>query len=128
MSYCQEVDLTSLLAPATRIIDVAPTGPGTAAWLASRGHDRYLGLVAPEHVDAVRRQADGMELQFQPLTSASQVVRNNADLLILRSPFDRCLWSVRDLRHVRYVAIDAAAGLATVEGRLAQLAGSTMPV
>lgn len=123
MSYGAAVELTSLLSPESRIIDVGPTGFDVVRRLAEDGYGRYLGLIAPEQLAAARRQVDGLADRLHPLTSASQVVRNSTDLLILRGPFVRHLWFVPDLRHIRYVAIEAGSSRAAVEGRVAALAG-----
>jgi hypothetical protein len=123
MTYGSAVELTSLLTPSCRIIDVGATGHEIAATLARNGCERYLGLVAPERLAEVRGRAGDLSVRFHPLTSAEQAVRNSTDLLVLRGPLVRRLWPVRDLKHAKYVAIETGAAKVTAEARLAAMAG-----
>ncbi|WP_127128523.1 hypothetical protein [Georgenia sp. SYP-B2076] len=115
------MELTSLLGPRSRVIDVGADGPDVARWLAGRGHERYLGLVPPDRLEAVREAAGDLADRFVALDPPSLATRNSADLMIVRRPFAAYLWSFRDLRHVRYLAVEAGGGVRGVEAHLAGL-------
>lgn len=113
------VELSSLLKPESRVIDVGVTDSRVAQRLADQGHERYLGLVVPDRLEAVRREAGELRDRFHPLTSPSQTYRNSADVLILREPYVRRLWRVPDIRHVRHVVVDTATLTASAEAAAA---------
>jgi hypothetical protein len=118
-SYASAVELSCLLEPGSRIVDVGVSDPSVAVRLAEQGHERYLGLVAPELLSDVRRRAGGLQNRFHPVTSPTEAYLNNADLLILREPFVHRLWTVRNVSHVRYVAVDVRSGPASAEAAAA---------
>jgi hypothetical protein len=117
-------DLADVLEAGSRIIEVTPPSADMAAHLAEHGHDRYLGLVAPEDLATIRRGAGAVAERFQPLHSPEDVLRNDADLLILRGAFVGHLWRPTSLDHLAYVAFDAERSLEGIEGRLALAAES----
>jgi len=117
------VQLTSLLAIDSRILDVGATNPELAQRLAEDDRYRYLGLVMPEQLADIRRGADTLASRFHPLTSTSQVLGNSTDLLVLRDPFIPYLWSIGRLKHVRYIAVEVHPGPQRAEALIALLTG-----
>lgn len=111
-----------------RILDLGPTDAVAARRLREGGWGRYVGLVPPVAFSAVRADAGELASRFRPLDDAFDVAAASADLLILRGPFVRLLWSLQDLMAYRWVAVDlsvaegrAAAELARRRGRLARI-------
>lgn len=117
------MDLNRILRAESRILDVGAPGPELATGLTSQGYQHYLGLVAPSSLPQVRERADGLDHRFHALTSPSQVMRSSADLLILRRPFGRMLWSLRELRHLQYIAVETGSRSPSVEMYAAQMVG-----
>ncbi|WP_407344415.1 hypothetical protein [Pengzhenrongella phosphoraccumulans] len=117
------MDLNLILRTETRILDVGAPGPELAAALAARGNRRYLALVAPRDLVAVRARAAGIEQRFHALTAPAQAFKSSADLLILRGQYRRMLWSLRDLRHVEHIAVATGSGRPSAEVALAQVMG-----
>lgn len=109
-----------LVTPSTRIIEVGASDGDVAQALAQSGAQRYLGLVPTEAIGSVDVPPD-LAGRFHPLRSEGQVRQNNAELLILRAPFVRVLWGLRDLGHVRYIAVERATPSDWAEARAAQL-------
>ena len=114
------VELATLLEPGSRVIDVGADGSDVAAALASAGRERYLGLVPPTRLDAVRAGAGALADRFVAL-EPSIVARSSADAVILRAELTPLLWTFRDLSHARLVAVERPAGLGALEARAAQL-------
>ncbi|PVU83502.1 hypothetical protein DDP54_11410 [Cellulomonas sp. WB94] len=100
------MDLLSLLPPESRVIDVGATNADLARTLAAAGLTRYLGLVPAEQLDQARTSAGAIGSRLWPLNAPAQALRASCDVLVLRSPFARLLWVVRDLRDVRFVAVE----------------------
>lgn len=121
--YLAGMNLWDLLTPETRIIDVGVTAPVLAQALAGEGNHRYLGLVHGDLAGVRQRAGVIDQRRFQALTSSRLVTRNSTDLLVLREPFARRLWSVHELRHVRFLAVETRSRAAGAEARLARLAG-----
>ncbi|MCK6211017.1 hypothetical protein KZX45_10720 [Georgenia sp. EYE_87] len=114
------MELATLLEPGSRVIDVGADGADVAAALAAAGRERYLGLVPPARLDAVRARAGELAGRFVALEPAL-VARSSADVVILRADLAPYLWTFRDLSHARLVAVERRAGLRAVEARLAEL-------
>ena len=121
--YLLSVQLTSLLASESRVLDVGATDPDLAQRLAEDNRCRYLGLVMPDRLADVRHRAGALALRFHPLESISQVHRNSTDMLVIRKSLIPALWSVGEFRHVRYIAVEAGLGRESAEARLALLTG-----
>jgi hypothetical protein len=107
------------LSPTSRILELGAPDATVARWLRQSGYPRYLGLVEPHALDAVRAAAGQLSGRFHAMDSPTQGVRASTDLLILRAPYARMLWPTRDLRHLEYVAVERDASAAYLEGRLA---------
>jgi hypothetical protein len=114
------MELASLLGSG-RVIDVGATGPEVARALTAAGA-RYLGLVPPRRLAEVRAAAGELAERFHPLESADVVTRCSTDMLILRRGYGRLLWWLRDLRGVRYVAVEHERGVG-LERRAAEAVG-----
>lgn len=82
----------SMLLDTDRIIEVAPHDASTARFLNEHGCRRYLGLVPPAELARVRSDAGELADLFVPMQSADEVLRNNADVLILHGDHRRALW------------------------------------
>ncbi|KAE8764887.1 hypothetical protein GB883_06680 [Georgenia thermotolerans] len=89
--------------------------------LAEAGHARYLGLIPPDVLDLVRLGSPGLEHRLHPLHGTDQVLRSSTDVLLLRAPYTRLAWALRDLE-VRYLAVEVQ-GAASVGTRGAGLVG-----
>lgn len=109
-----------MVGPESRIIDVGVRDGGVAQACAAAGAHRYLGLVPPQSAGSLD-PPPGLENLFHRLHSVEQVRCNNADLLILRTEFVRVLWAMRDLGHVRHVAVELASPRDWVEGHVSQV-------
>jgi len=114
------VELAALLGPGSRVIDLGAEGPEVASALAADGRERYLGLVPPARLDEVRARAGSLADRFVAL-EPGLVARSSTDLVILRAEFGPCLWTFRDLRHARLVAVERRPGARALEVRLAEL-------
>ncbi len=112
------VDLASVFRRGSRVIDIGPTGAAEAARFHAAGLP-YLGLVPKNDLDAVRTAADEFAHRFHELAHASQVVRNNADILILRRPFTRFLWTAGQPNHCRHVLSESPRATEAVDTTLA---------
>ncbi|MFP5346774.1 MAG: hypothetical protein ACLGIA_07090 [Actinomycetes bacterium] len=106
------MDFSSLLSSSTRVLDVGVDHPDLAQELAEQGVERYLGLVVPERLAAVRAKGRVSPRRFQPLESATQAYRNSTDVLILREPLLHRLWTLSTFRHVTYLAVPVSASFA----------------
>lgn len=115
------MDLTSLLTAEDRVIDVGATSADVAEHLAAGGCPRYLALVPPAALTTVRSSTGDLAARFHPLDDPRAAIHNDTDVLVLRAPFARLLWSVRDLRHVRLVAVERLPGRPLTEAHLARL-------
>lgn len=102
--YCGRVDLTRLLGPDSRVLDIGVGDPGTALELAGAGVHRYLGLVPAD--GPVPPTPAALAGRFQPWTSAQQIFANSTDMLILRGSAQRAVWGIRDLRRPRHLALE----------------------
>jgi hypothetical protein len=100
------VDLLSLLPPESRVVDVGATTADLARTLAAAGLTRYLALVPAEQLERAPAGADALGVRFWPLTTPAQVLHASCDVLVLRAPFARLLWAVRDMRGVSIVAVE----------------------
>lgn len=114
---------TPALPPGTRVLDLGARDAAVAADLRAAGLDRYLGLVDPGHLATARRAAGDLADRLHPLPAPDVAARCSTDLLILRTDHVRVLWTVRDLGHLRYLAVERGAGLSGLEARLAVLVG-----
>ena len=117
------VDVNRILRAESRILDVGATGPELAATLAARGYERYLGLVRPSLVGDVRARAGATAHRFHPLSSPSQVFRCSADVLVLRAPFHRLLWPLRDLRHLEFILVEVGSRIPSPDFVAARVMG-----
>lgn len=98
-----------------RVLEIGARSPALARALAEAGATRYLGLVAggtPSSWGAVDPTTEG---RFHPLLTPEQARYNDTDLLVLRAPFTRGTWAVRDLRHVTHLAVECASPAAWLE-------------
>jgi hypothetical protein len=102
--YCGPVNLTRLLGPESRVLDVGVRDPGTALELAASGVRRYLGLAAAD--ESLGPLPAGLAARFQPWTSAQQIFASSSDLLILRGSAQRAVWGIRALRRPRHLALE----------------------
>ena len=108
-SLCRKlrrVNLLDLLSRDSRVLDVGATNDRMAAELSRSGIDRYLALVDPSTLGQIRSQSPRFERRIQPLHSTAQVVNSSTDVIVLRSAFAQLSWGLRDLRGVRYVAVE----------------------
>ncbi|MFD1506952.1 hypothetical protein FE374_04060 [Georgenia yuyongxinii] len=123
------MELTSLL-DGGRVIEVGATGPEVGRVLSAAGA-RYLGLVPTRRLVDVRKAAGELGQRFHPLQSGEVVMHSSTDMLVLRAGYSRLLWWLRDLRGVRYVAVEHEPGFG-LERRAAEalgrLGGRTRPV
>lgn len=103
------------MTPASRVLDVGARDAALADALAGAGVHRYLGLVPAAERDALAHPPTRFAGRFHPLLTPEQVHRNDADLLVLRAPFARAVWGVRDLAHVSHLAIERGSGPARLE-------------
>ena len=117
------MDLKCIVGAETRILDIGAPGPEFATSLALQGYSHYLGLVVPSRLQEIREHADVLGNRFHALTSPSQVTDSSADLLILRRPFRRMLWSARELRHLQFIAVEKGFGPEWVETAAARAMG-----
>ncbi|RYV49392.1 hypothetical protein [Pengzhenrongella frigida] len=117
------MDVNRILRPESRILDIGAPGPELAEALAARGYVHYLGLVPDAGLPSARARADGIADRFHALTSSNQAFKSSADLLVLRGGFRRLLWSLRDLRHVEYVAVEMGPGRPPIDLVLARAMG-----
>ncbi|WP_336728070.1 hypothetical protein [Cellulosimicrobium cellulans] len=114
---------TPALPPGTRVLDLGARDGAVATDLRAVGLDRYLGLVDPEHLEAARRAAGDLADRLHPVPTPDVAARCSTDLLILRADHARVLWTVRDLGHLRHLAVERGAGVQGLEARLATLVG-----
>lgn len=106
-----------LVTPASRVLDVGVHDTGVAEALAAVGAHRYLGLVRPQDeaflIDVPGRLAG----RFHRFTTPEQAFLHDTDLLVLRTPVARAVWGIRDLQHVRHVAVELGSRSAWAESR-----------
>jgi hypothetical protein len=107
------------LPASTRVIDVGAPDDTLARALADAGIERYLGLTAARSLAAVRAEAGERAVRYQPLDDVSVVGRCSADLLVLRSGFQRLVWAPDDLADFRWVAVERERAVAGAEVRAA---------
>ena len=110
------------LSPGTRVLEVDVVDARLARALAADGVVRYLGLVRPARLDAVRAEAPELADRFVPLEGVEQAHRNSTDVLVLRGRFGRLLWQPGRVEHVAQVLVPARQG-GSAEQRLARWAG-----
>ncbi|PFG38847.1 hypothetical protein ATJ97_1335 [Georgenia soli] len=114
------MELTALFSEDTRVLELGASSPRLAEALAAAGFRRYLGLVEPGSLEDVRRRSPGREDRLHPLAGPEVAQRCSTDVLVLREPYVRLAWAVRDLS-ARYVAVEVTPG-ARAELRAARLA------
>ena len=107
----------SMLLDTDRIIEIAPPDASTARFLRAHGCQRYLGLVPPDELDRVRSDAGDLAHLFVPMQTVDEVLRNNADVLIVHGDHRRALW-YRRVARARLIAFPSS-GTAGREASLA---------
>ncbi len=107
----------SMLLDTDRIIEVAPPDASTARFLNEHGCRRYLGLVPPAELARVRSDAGELADLFVAMQAADEVLRNNADVLIVHGDHRRALW-YRRVGGARLIAFPSS-GFAGREASLA---------
>ncbi|WP_265523740.1 hypothetical protein [Oerskovia flava] len=117
------MELLPTLPSGTRVLDLGAPDDAVADHLREQGLERYLGLVPPALLDQARRASDDGGARLHPLPTGTVADRCSTDLLILRANHSRVLWSVRDLGHLRYLAVERPVGIGGVETRVAALVG-----
>lgn len=115
------MELTALFSEDTRVLELGASSAHLAEELAAAGCRRYLGLVAPGSVEEVRRRSPGWEDRLHPLPGPDVAQRCSTDVLVLREPYVRLAWTLRDLS-ARYVAVEVPGGARAAELLAARLA------
>jgi hypothetical protein len=89
----------------SRIIEVGARTAELGNFLHDRGFDRYIGLAEePEIVNAdLMKPATTAGPHYYPYSGQVQIVRNNADVLILSGSAQRYLWSFLNVWHAQYI-------------------------
>jgi hypothetical protein len=97
------------LAAAGRIIEIDPPDTALARALHREGARRYLGLVRPELMAALRSSGGPITQCLAPWRAPMEAVRNSADVLIYRGGTSRYLWAFARYRRAGLVAIEVRA-------------------
>lgn len=114
------MDLGALLQPGTRVLDLGAPDPALALRCSELGAGRYLGLVPAADLDRVRSQAGALAHRFHAIHPRAATA-SATDVLVVRRPFARLLWSARDLQHVRHVLVErGGTALPAAAARLAR--------
>ncbi len=116
--------LRDLVTPDSRVLDVGAPDAGVAGALREAGVSRYLGLMEPGAVGAARAAAPELADRLHPLESPEQALRASADVVILRAPYARVGWLLKELRYAAYVLVEVPRGVSTLEGAALRTAGA----
>lgn len=111
------VTLEGIVTPVSRVLDVGARDAALADALAAAGAHRYVGLVARSDQDFLDAVPARLESRFHPFLGPEQVHRNATDLLVLRAPFARAVWGVRDLTQVSHLAVEQGSTTTWLETR-----------
>jgi hypothetical protein len=109
ITYRVRVNLTDVLTPRCRVLDLGVTDVRMLQDLHERGVEPYLGLADPAVLPPLRRELPEHQARFAPLEGRHQAFRCSTDLLILRGEHFAALWQVRALKHVRFIAVERSA-------------------
>lgn len=98
-------DARDLLEPDTRIIEAGVTSLDLARALARHGGTRYLGVATTNaRARSLQATAGTIAARVVACRSPGEILKNNADTLILSGGFARRLWTFSDYAHARLVA------------------------
>jgi hypothetical protein len=106
MPYIAWMELAEVAARASRVIEVGADAASARSIVSQVGSAHYLGLVRPDRLAAARAAAPELADRFHPLESAIQITENNAEILLLRHPYQHFVGAALKARRAVVVATE----------------------